>query len=115
VARSVDYSKFLLIGQRNGSILEYDVTRNIKEVIMHSHNDGELWAVALIEEQGVFVTAADDNKLMMYDIEQKKCLQKGWIDQPIPGDDALVEAAKNQEKSARSGGASTTSAEPAAR
>jgi len=85
VPRSVDFVKFLLIGQRNGNILEYDITRNIKEVIMQSHHDGELWALALIEEQGVFITAADDNKLLMYQMETKKCIQKGWIDEPIEG------------------------------
>lgn len=52
---------------------------------MQSHHDGELWALALIEEQGVFITAADDNKLLMYQMETKKCIQKGWIDEPIEG------------------------------
>ena len=115
VPRSVDYAKFLLIGQRNGNILEYDITRNIKEVIMHSHHDGELWALTLIEERGVFITAADDNKLLMYDMETKKCIQRGWIDEPIDGQTAVLEAARAQAKSARSGGASTTSDEPPAR
>ena len=50
VPRSVDFSKFLLIGLRNGSILEFDITKNIKEIIMQSHHDGELWAATLIEE-----------------------------------------------------------------
>jgi WD40 repeat protein len=85
VPRSVDFAKFLLVGQRNGNILEYDINRNIKEVIMHSHHDGELWAISLIEERGVFVTAADDNKLLMFEIDTKKCIQKGWIDEPIVG------------------------------
>ena len=82
---------------------------------MHSHHDGELWALTLIEERGVFITAADDNKLLMYDMESKKCIQKGWIDEPIEGQTAALEAAKAQAKSARSGGASTTSSEPPVR
>jgi len=85
VPRSVDFSKFLLIGLRNGSILEYDINRNIKEVIMHSHHDGELWAVTLIEERNVLVTAADDNKILMHDFQTRKCVQKGWIDEPLAG------------------------------
>ena len=51
----------------------------------------------------------------MYDIETKKCVQKGWIDEIISGQTPALEAAKAQAKSARSGGASTTSAEPPAR
>ena len=60
--------------------MEFDIAKNIKEVIMHSHHDGELWAATLIEEKGVFVTAADDNKILMFSMETKKCIQKGWID-----------------------------------
>ena len=82
---------------------------------MHSHHDGELWAVTLIEERNVLVTAADDNKILMHDFQTRKCVQKGWIDEPLAGQSAAVEAAKNQAKSARSGGASTTSTEPPAR
>jgi hypothetical protein len=95
--------------------LEFDIVKSVKEIIMQSHHDGELWAGALIEEQNVFITAADDNKLLMIDMETKKCVQKGWLDVPIDGQTPILEAAKSQAKSARSGGASTTSAEPPAR
>ncbi len=74
VPRSVDFSKFLLIGLRNGNILEYDIVKSVKEVIMQSHHDGELWAGCVIEDYNVFLTAADDNKLLMFEMDSKKCV-----------------------------------------
>lgn len=49
VPRSVDYSKYLLVGLRNGTIYEYDMQSNTKEAIMHSHHDGEVWGLCTVE------------------------------------------------------------------
>lgn len=48
VPKSVDFYKYLLVGHKNGSIAEYDINRNEKEVIMHSHSDGESWGLTII-------------------------------------------------------------------
>lgn len=79
VPKSVDYSKFLLVGLRNGHIVESDITKNAKETIMHSHHDGEVWGLAILEEQGMFVTSCDDNKLLMYEVAKRKCAQRGQV------------------------------------
>jgi WD40 repeat protein len=79
VPRSVDFSKFLLVGLRNGHIVECDINKNAKETIMHSHHDGEVWGLCLIEEQNKFVTSCDDNKLLMYDMVTHKCVQRGQV------------------------------------
>lgn len=72
IPRSVDVNKYLLIGLKNGSIVEIDVTSSIKEIIMHSHHDGELWGLTTIEGDGKFFTSGDDNKIFMFDILTKK-------------------------------------------
>jgi hypothetical protein len=75
----VDFAKFVLIGQRNGSIVEFDINKNARETIMHSHHDGEVWGLTIIEEQGKIVTSCDDNKIMMFDIATRKCVQRGLV------------------------------------
>ena len=67
IPRSVDFSKFLLIGLRNGLILECDIDKVVKETVMHSHPMGEVWGLCVIEERNLFVTSCDDNKIIMYD------------------------------------------------
>jgi WD40 repeat protein len=74
IPRSVDYSRFLLVGLRNGSIFEYDITNNAKECIMQSHHDGESWGLVVIEGENKYITSGDDNKILMYDLIQKKVI-----------------------------------------
>lgn len=80
VPRSVDYSRFLLVGLRNGSILEFDITNNAKESVMGSHHDGEAWGLCILEGTGKFVTSGDDNKILMYDLRSKKVIQRGEVE-----------------------------------
>ena len=37
--------RFLLVGFRNGSIAEYMIDTQQREVIMYSHHDGEVWGI----------------------------------------------------------------------
>jgi hypothetical protein len=106
VPKSVDFSKFLLVGLRNGHIVECDITKNAKETIMHSHHDGEVWGLAVLEEQGMFVTSCDDNKLLMYEVAKRKCVQRGQV---TIGSEEAKSVKKSEE---RKGGASTLSMEP---
>ena len=57
---------------RNGNIVEYDITRNAKEVIMHSHHDGEVWGLCIMEGEGKFITSGDDDKVYMFDMASRK-------------------------------------------
>jgi len=40
---------------------------------MHSHHEGEVWGLATMEGKGKFITSGDDNKIMIWDIMQRKC------------------------------------------
>lgn len=68
IPKSLDEQRYLLVGMKNGSIAEYDVAKDAKEVIMHSHHDGEVWGLCVLEDQQKFVTSADDNKILMFDV-----------------------------------------------
>jgi WD40 repeat protein len=79
IPKSVDFSKYLLVGLKNGSIIEFDIQKNAKEVIMHSHHDGEVWGMCVIPNQNKFITSGDDNKLLLYDITDRKCIGRGNV------------------------------------
>jgi len=79
---------------------------------MHSHHDGEVWGLVILEENGKFITGCDDNKILMYDIATRRCVQRGFLVEPLPGQTERLESAKAKTKSAKMGGASTSSKEP---
>jgi WD40 repeat protein len=60
-----------LVGLRDGTIYHLDLSSSNKTAIMESHSDGELWALAAVDENHV-VTAADDNKLKVWNISTRK-------------------------------------------
>jgi hypothetical protein len=59
---------------RNGSIIEYDLQNNAREVVMHSHSDGETWGLCVIEGEKKFFTSGDDNKIFMFDMDTRRCI-----------------------------------------
>ena len=74
IPRSVDYAKFLLVGMRNGNIVECDIAKEVKETIMHSHHDGEVWGLTVLDEDNKYITSGDDNKILMFDMLTRKCI-----------------------------------------
>ena len=105
---SVDFSRYLLVGMRNGNIVECDIDKVIRETIMHSHHDGEVWGLCVLEEHNKYITSCDDNKILMFDMLTRKCIQKGNVVPPVEGQ---PEKAQAPTKPLR-GGASTLSKEP---
>ena len=69
----------LLVGLRNGTIIEIDIATEEKKTLLSSHHEGEAWGLHIIEETKQFLTIGDDNKLMLYDFDNKRYLKKGTI------------------------------------
>lgn len=107
--RSVDYARYLLIGLRNGSVVECDVKKEIKETIAHSHHDGEVWGLCVIPSENKYVTSGDDNKILMFDMQTKRCVQRGYVVRATETEASAVSKQKGYV-----GGASTSSLEPPA-
>ena len=93
--RSLDFfNGNLLVGLRNGSILEFNeaLTAESPEerVIMQSHFEGEIWGLDVA--QGKVITSGDDNKIMMFDYETKKYERKGTVSDHKSTNNAKIKA-----------------------
>lgn len=53
---------------------------------MHSHHDGEVWGLCVLEEYNMYVTSCDDNKLLLFDMELRKCIGKSQVELAKPGE-----------------------------
>lgn len=73
----------ILVGLRDGTILETDLSGN-KKVLMQSHSDGEAWGLSIDSKTGMFVTACDDNKVMSWDPVSRKSVATAIINK-VPG------------------------------
>ena len=81
--RSVDYMNgSLLTGLSNGTIFEVNKTMPEGRDLIQSHFDGETWGLAIVKEEGTYryITSGDDNSLMLYDINMRKVIGRGFVD-----------------------------------
>lgn len=78
--RSLDYfNGKILAGLRNGSIFEIVEDTEEKKLLLASHHEGEAWGIEVIPEENTLMSIGDDNKIMVYDYENKKFIKKGTI------------------------------------
>lgn len=84
IPRGLDYEGgMLLVGLRNADIKEYDLNGNANapKVLMKGHSDGELWGLEIDNNNGVILTTCDDNKVMAYSIDERKCIGQGTLNE----------------------------------
>ena len=67
----------ILAGLINGSIVEIDDSDSATTV-MQGHSQGEAWGLAPIGDDK-FVTSGDDNKVMVWSLDEKKCISEGGV------------------------------------
>ena len=82
--RSIDFfNGNLLVGLRNGSILEFKDVMTAdspaENCLIKSHFEGEIWGLEVIPEENKVLTCGDDNMVMCYDFETKKFDRKGTV------------------------------------
>jgi len=78
--KSLDYyNGKILVGLRNGSIIEIDEATEEKKVLLASHHEGESWGLEVIPEDRMFLTIGDDNKVMAFDYANRRFLRQGKI------------------------------------
>lgn len=104
VARSIDYYEGnVLCGLKNGDIIVSSLKDWKPEVIMQSHSEGECWGLEVIHlDNGEIrvLTAADDNRILSYDLKKRGNLAEGFV---------KVENGKKKSKTKVMGGASSMS------
>ena len=71
----------MLVGTENGTIKQYKSNYIDYEDVIISHYEGEVQGLCMINEAGSFkfVTAGDDNAIMLYDILERKVIGRGRI------------------------------------
>ena len=82
--RSIDFfNGNLLVGLRNGSILEFkDVMTAdspVENCLIQSHFEGEVWGLEVAAGSNKVITSGDDNKIMMYDYSTRRFDRKGTV------------------------------------
>ncbi len=70
----------ILLGLRDGTIVEYANGTQAK-VLMQSHSDGEAWGLDIDPNTGYVLTTEDDNKIMIWDPQARKCVNTGIINE----------------------------------
>jgi ribosomal protein L31 len=74
--KSLDYyNGKILVGLRNGSIIEIDEATEEKKVLLASHHEGESWGLEVVPEDRMFLTIGDDNKVMAFDYANRGFLR----------------------------------------
>ena len=98
----------ILAGLSNGTILELkNVLSNPGdiqcEIQIRSHYDGEAWGLAKVDvlDKNFYFTSGDDNTILLYDVEGRKCIGEGQI--------STVEDIKSLPPKKKRGGASSMS------
>ena len=78
--RSLDYfNGKILAGLRNGSIFEVNEETEERRQLLASHHEGEAWGLEIVPEDNTIMSIGDDNKIMVFDYENKKFIKKGSI------------------------------------
>ncbi len=67
-----------VVGCRNGSIYQLDMSSGSKKTIMESHSDGEVWGLAVIDSDTV-LTSGDDNQLKAWSVSKRECISRGIV------------------------------------
>lgn len=82
IPRALDmHNGVVLAGLRNGTIC-FITKGKITQEIMKSHDEGEVWGLEVTNSGDIFTTG-DDNKLMWWNANEKKCKGEFEISQKI--------------------------------
>jgi len=73
---------------KNGDIVEIDSNNSVR-VLMRSHSEGELWGLDICPLTGYIVTTCDDNRVLVWDPVNRKCVNEGIINSK-PGEKSKI-------------------------
>ncbi|TNM95484.1 hypothetical protein fugu_016567 [Takifugu bimaculatus] len=66
----------ILVGTRNAEIIEVGEKNAACNILVNGHMDGPIWGLATHPSRDVFLSAAEDGTIRLWDIPEKKMLNK---------------------------------------
>uniref|UniRef100_A0A4W3H8Y1 EMAP like 5 n=1 Tax=Callorhinchus milii TaxID=7868 RepID=A0A4W3H8Y1_CALMI len=66
----------ILVGTRNAEIIEVGEKNAVCNILINSHMDGPIWGLSAHPTKDVFLSAAEDGTVRLWDIVEKKMLNK---------------------------------------
>ncbi|CAG10611.1 unnamed protein product, partial [Tetraodon nigroviridis] len=66
----------ILVGTRNAEIIEVGEKNAACNILVNGHMDGAIWGLATHPSRDVFLSAAEDGTIRLWDIPEKKMLNK---------------------------------------
>jgi len=78
--RAIDVmDNLLLVGLRNGSIIECNLEDDSMTTYMQSHNDGEVWGLA--QNGSDICTSGDDNQVICWNVAERKAGKRATVNE----------------------------------
>ncbi|KAJ3613029.1 hypothetical protein NHX12_019285 [Muraenolepis orangiensis] len=72
----------ILVGTRNAEIIEVGEKNAACNILVNGHMDGPIWGVGTHPSRDVFLSAAEDGTIRLWDIPEKKMLNKVNLGHP---------------------------------
>eukprot|EP00002_Diphylleia_rotans_P034049 TRINITY_DN7287_c0_g2_i1.p1 TRINITY_DN7287_c0_g2~~TRINITY_DN7287_c0_g2_i1.p1 ORF type:complete len:2704 (-),score=538.32 TRINITY_DN7287_c0_g2_i1:170-8281(-) len=73
----------ILVGTRTGTIATMPMNGQNITPLIQSHSEGELWGVAVHPDKAHIVTAGDDMKVAVYNLENRKMVRARFLTEPL--------------------------------
>ncbi|XP_028844275.1 echinoderm microtubule-associated protein-like 6 isoform X1 [Denticeps clupeoides] len=72
----------ILVGTKDGEIIEVGEKNAASNILINGHMHGEIWGLATHPSKNVFITASDDGTIRIWDLADKKLLNKVSLGHP---------------------------------
>ncbi|KAM4607535.1 echinoderm microtubule-associated protein-like 6 isoform 3-T3 [Polymixia lowei] len=72
----------ILVGTKDGEIIEVGEKNAASNLLMNSHTQGEIWGLAAHPSKEMFISASDDGTIRIWDLADKKLLNKVSLGHP---------------------------------
>ncbi|KAI1896973.1 hypothetical protein AGOR_G00100430 [Albula goreensis] len=72
----------ILVGTKDGEIIEVGEKNAASNIMMNGHTQGQIWGLAAHPSKDMFISASDDGTIRIWDLADKKLLNKVSLGHP---------------------------------